>query len=374
MGNEETRKGWCLMKIKYIGNFTDGTGWAKASTYNALALTSAGFDVYCQEVKYNKNQVVLEDQILELLNKESATYDIVVQHVLPKDYRYFGGVKNVGFVALESIILTNMIWLKNLNMMDELWVPNTASKNCLVNSGISYEKIKVLPHTFNYEKIVNTNDGASISQLDNNFNFAFVGEFSKRKNLEALLRAFHGEFDYIEPVNLFIKTSSNLETLNGFRTDVRKRMKLGSRYKEEIIVCDYLPEDVLTSIVKQCHAFVMPSYGEAWCYPAMEAMAAGLPIVYTNGIGIEDYQEYESSFAVESYASYCYGATDTFDDIYTSRDLWREINVADLQMTMRKVFELYQTQREVYEGMSNTVKTQIAKYDFRNPEIARSIL
>lgn len=362
------------MKIQYIGNFTDGTGWAKASTYNALALQSAGYDVYCKELKYNQNQVILEDGITELLSKESSTFDAVVHHVLPKDYRYIGGVKNIGFVALESIILSNIQWVKNLYMMDELWVPNEASRNCLVNSGIPYEKIKVLPHTFNYERITTSNSGASISILDNTFNFAFVGEFCKRKNLEAILRAFHNEFDYVEPVNLFIKTSSNIETLNAFRTDVRKRMKLGSRYKEEIIICDYIPEEVLVAILKQCHAFVMPSYGEAWCYPAMESAALGLPTIYTSGIGIEDYAEYELSFPVESQVTYCYGATDTFEDIYTSKDLWREISIPDLQMTMRKVFELYQTKQDEYQSICETVKANIGKYDFRNPEIARGIL
>ena len=361
------------MKIQYIGNFTDGTGWAKASTYNALALSSAGYDVYCKELKYNSNQVVLEQEIVELLNKQSPTFDIVVQHVLPKDYRYFGGVKNVGFVALETVILTNMVWIKNLNMMDEIWVPNSESRNCLVNSGISYEKIKILPHTFNYQKIVNSNSEASITQLNNSFNFAFVGEFCKRKNLEAAIRAFHGEFDYVEPVNLFIKTSSNIEILNAFRTDVRKRLKLGARYKEEVIVCDYLQENVLNAVLKQCHAFIMPSYGEAWCYPAMEAMALGLPAIYTNGIGIDEYAEHDLNFPVESQVSYCYGATDTFEDIYTARDLWREINVADLQMTMRKVYELYRSHKDQYESISNKISKNIEKYDFRNPEIARGL-
>jgi len=362
------------MKIQYIGNFTDGTGWAKASTYNALALSSAGYDIYCKEVKYNKNKVILEEQILELLAKESTNFDVVVQHVLPKDYQYFGGVKNVGFVALESIILTNVVWLKNLNMMDEIWVPNKESRDCLFNSGIAVEKIKILPHTFNYSKITNSNNPASISQLNNTFNFVFIGEFCKRKNLEALLRAFHGEFDYVEPVNLFIKTSSNIETLNEFRTDVRKRMKLGSRYKEEVIVCDYLQEDILTAITKQCHAFVMPSYGEAWCYPAMEAMALGLPVIYTSDIGIKDYSGNGLGFPVVSEVSYCYGATDTFEDIYTSRDLWREISVPDLQMNMRKVFELYNSHQEKYNSLSEKIKETIKYYDFRNAEIAKGLI
>jgi glycosyltransferase involved in cell wall biosynthesis len=362
------------MRIQYIGNFTDGTGWAKASTYNALALQSAGYDVYCKELKYNENKIILEEEIENLLLKESPTFDAVVHHVLPKDYRYIGGVKNIGFIALESIILSNIHWIKNLYMMDEIWVPNEASRNCLVNSGIEYEKIKILPHTFNYHRIVNSDNGANITALNNTFNFAFVGEFSKRKNLEALLRAFHNEFDYIEPVNLFIKTFSNMDILNAFRTDVRKRMKLGNRYKDEVMLCDYLPEDVLGAVLKQCHAFVMPSYGEAWCYPAMESMALGLPVIYTSGIGIEEYADNQSNFPVESQTAFCYGATDTLDDIYTSKDLWKEINVADLQMTMRKVFELYQTKHDEYKSISEKVKTSISKYDFRNPEIARGIL
>ena len=106
----------------------------------------------------------------------------------------------------------------------------------------------------------------------------------------------------------------------------------------------------------------------------MESAALGLPTIYTSGIGIEDYSEHELSFPVESQVTYCYGATDTFEDIYTSKDLWREISIPDLQMTMRKVFELYQTKQDEYQSICETVKANIGKYDFRNPEIARGIL
>jgi hypothetical protein len=43
-------------------------------------------------------------------------------------------------------------------------------------------------------------------------------------------------------------------------------------------------------------------------------------------------------------------------------------------MTMRKVFELYQTKQDEYQSICETVKANIGKYDFRNPEIARGIL
>ncbi len=69
------------MKIKYIGNFNDGTGWAKAATYKAIALDYAGYDVYCEELKYNNVSVILEGKIAELLDKKSDAYDVVIHHV-----------------------------------------------------------------------------------------------------------------------------------------------------------------------------------------------------------------------------------------------------------------------------------------------------
>ena len=57
------------MKIKYIGNFNDGTGWSKASTYNLLAIDYAGYDVYAEEMKYSKNHLPLEDRVQELMAK-----------------------------------------------------------------------------------------------------------------------------------------------------------------------------------------------------------------------------------------------------------------------------------------------------------------
>jgi glycosyltransferase involved in cell wall biosynthesis len=361
------------MKIQYIGNFNDGTGWAKASTYNALSLAAAGYDVYCKEIKYNNRNITIEDEISNLLSKTSDDFDIIIHHVLPKDYKYIGGSKNIGFVALETLNLSDSIWLKNLSMMDEILVPNEASKKCLIHSGYA-KPIKIFNHTFNYNKIINSTSPAFIAELNNKFNFIFIGEFSKRKNPEALIRAFQNEFHYIEPVNLVIKTNTSLDIINKFTQNVKRNMKNSERYKTELIVSDYLSEDSLWAIMKQCHAFVMPSCGEAWCYPAMEAMALGLPIIYTAGIGIEDYANTNANYAVKSTVTPCYGAVDTFDTLYTSKDLWHEIDIIDLQMTMRNVYEMHKNNNQQYSMLSRQNINNVQRYDFNNTAIARGMV
>lgn len=360
------------MKIKYIGNFKDGTGWAKASTYGALSLDAAGYDVYCEAVTYNNQNITIESKIDELLNKKSEDFDVIINHILPNNYRYIGGVSNIGFIELESYTISDVIWLKNIQMMDLIFVPNQASKECLIRSGIDENKIKIFHHSFNYDRVISNQSNASVKELDGKFNFVFVGEFSKRKNLEALIRAFHNEFDISEPVNLYIKTDKDIDTINGFCDSVKSRMKKSKLYKKEIIITDRLEEEHLLSTMSQCHAFVIPSYGEAWCYPAMEAMAMGIPPVYTKGIGVEEYSI--KDFEVNSYITYCYGSLDNLDTLYTSEDKWLEIDIVDLQIKMREIYRLYFEDNHEYNKISQKCIESVSKFNFTNNELVRGIV
>jgi glycosyltransferase involved in cell wall biosynthesis len=363
------------MKIKYIGNFNDGTGWAKAATYTALALDAAGYDIYCEIVSYNSkvpSDKPLEPRIQELLDKKTEEVDTIVYHMLPSDYRYNTGVKNIGCLELETLNLSNALWIKKINMMDEIWVPNQASKNCLVNSGISEDKIKILHHSFNFDRVASAEEKNTIAGLNGTFNFAFVGEFLSRKNLEALLIAFHNEFDNTEPVSLLIKTNGNPENINQFCESIKGKMKKSNKYKKEVIVCNQLEEKDLFSLLKQCHALVVPSRGESWCYPALESMALGLPVVYTSGIGIDEYDV--SGLSVASHATPCFGANDTLQDLYTSEDNWLEINILDLQKKMREIFTLYREERDLYNQKSSQCIEMASKFNFTNNELVRSAL
>lgn len=359
------------MKIKYIGNFNDGTGWAKAATYKALALDFAGHDVYCEELKYNNVSVVLEDRISELLNKKSTNYDVIIQHVLPSEYKYYPNAKNIGAFELDTLNLSNALWLKKLSVMDEIFVPNEASKRALINSGLK-TPISIFPHLFNYDKIFNLNKVAEVQELNHSFNFVFVGEFTKQKNLESLLRAFHTEFNYIESVNLYIKTEKEINIVEDFCKAVKERLQKNGKYKKEVIVSSYMPDQVLWSTMLQCHCFVMPSYGDAWCYPAMEASAMGMPVIYTLGTGIEEYAD--NGNGVSAITSPCYGATDAVEGLYTCNDFWLEPSVLDMQFKMRKVYQNF-----VEDGESDT-KNRIQKvddmkyYDYKNSVILKGLL
>ena len=97
----------------------------------------------------------------------------------------------------------------------------------------------------------------------------FVGSQQPRKNLDLLLEAFG-------------RVQGDLQLVvagpYGWGPDPREtaiRLNLGER----ILFTGYLTDDVLASLMAGCRAFVYPSLYEGFGLPALEAMAAGVPVV-----------------------------------------------------------------------------------------------
>ena len=324
------------MNIKYIGNFKDGTGWSKACVYNALSLSSSGENVDCEVIRYNKSDVDINPEINNLIDNKLDNYDIVINHCLPTEYKWNSSVKNVGFVALETRRLLNKLWIKKINLMDEIWVPNTQSQECLLNSGVNVP-VKIFKHRFDYQSLINNKSTATLKELEYSYNFVFVGEFNSRKNIEVGLRAFYNEFESFENVNFLLKLNGNSQHIENFIKEVKSKTRKFSTLKNPIIINAYLDYFDLMAIVKKCHSFILPSHGEACCYPALESAALGLNVLYTEGIGIDNYIKGEKAIPIKSNTTKCYGANDAVAGLYFSDDMWQDISIDDLSEKMREV-------------------------------------
>ena len=247
-------------------------------------------------------------------------------------YSYDANYKNIGFLDTESSHFRDTGWQDYINIMDELWVPCSQNKKSAEASGVT-KPIRVIPHSLNISEYQTIPEGNQIQELQNTFNFVFVGEFIERKNLQALLKAFHMEFELHEPANLMIKTSGvSLDAAQGFCEHVKKGLKLRQAYKSEIVVCGKLDNQDYLSVFNQCHSFVMPSRGEAFCIPALEAMAIGIPVIYTKNTGMDSFCFGDS---VSSTSVPCFGAVQSLPNLDTARSDWAEINIRELWATMR---------------------------------------
>ncbi len=215
----------------------------------------------------------------------------------------------------------------------------------------------------NIEEYQNSEGGQKIDNLLNSFNFVFIGEFIERKNIAAVVKAFHTEFNNYENVNLYIKTSgAELSYVQNFCNQIKKGLKVSNEYKEEILICGKLNRVDYISTLSQCHSFVMPSRGEAFCIPALEAMSLGLELIYTDGIGINDFAT-SSDKAITSRPTPCFGGVSSLRNIYTAKNKWLEIDIYSLAKSMRNSFESWKHGTNK-DKQSRMFKAQ--QYDHKN--------
>jgi glycosyltransferase involved in cell wall biosynthesis len=348
------------MKVLYIGHYRDGTGWGNAALNNILSLDAAGVEVVPRAITYEVEDRVKNSRIAELERNDNKNCDIVIQHTLPSNYCYDSSYKNIGCLTVESSDFITTGWQHNINMMDEVWTCSEASKSATFNSGVT-KPVKVVPYAIDLSKY-KENNGEKIQELQNQFTFGFVGEFIERKNIKALVQAFHLEFDPREPVNMFIKTSkTSLADAQKYLSHIKSGMKIRTDYKEEVVIAGMMPEDDYISVLNQVDCFVMPSRGEAFCIPSLEAMALGIPSIWTEGIGME----HSVGIKVKSYDKPCFGAIETLSNLDTAMSTWKEIDILDLAKAMREMYEtshkykeecLSQSKKYTYENIGKMMK------------------
>lgn len=339
---------YIMTKVLYIGNYRDFSGWGDSAYNNIVAMDMAGIDLVTRPISFSSSGQLRNSILLDKLESKSIKgHDVVIQHVLPNYMSYHGPAKNIGYYATETT-LTGCAWHKHINLMDEAWVPSYASKHQSVVSGVN-KPIQVVPHGLDIEYYKNLSITADIKELENTYNFCYVGELSKRKNVRAILQAYYQAFHYLDNVNLFLKINmpglSPSETYAKFKeldNVVRGGFKATRKFKEPQVVTSRLDRSSLLSLMSQCHTFVCASYGEAFCIPAIESMALGLNVITTQSIGLEEFIYKPMCFSVPATLKKCWGATDTISDVYTEHDYWMEINVDELANSMRSAYEFRQ--------------------------------
>lgn len=345
------------MKVLYVGYYKEGTGWARAAQEYILALDAVGINVVPRCIKLNSAIPEIPARIVELEKKSDKDCDIVIQHLLPYHMEYNGNFKKcIGIYESETTNFKDSGWTNRLNLMDELWVPNRQMLSTKNENHLT-PPIYVVNHATDIDKYTQSYNKLDIPNIDGKFAFYFIGEANRRKNITALLRAFHTEFASNENVALVIKSSipgQPISAVNQHLTEICTTIKRGLKiykdigdYSKEIIISEYLTDLQMMQLHATCDCFVCPSYGEAWCYPAFDAMAMGKPVISNKCMGMLDYIiNGETGLLVENHLEPTFAALDTFENLFTSNECWYSVDILDLQHRMRQIYEdktLYNT-------------------------------
>jgi GT2 family glycosyltransferase len=335
-----------------ILNFT--TGYAISSRELACALDRQGVHVAYKYV-YGRGTVFPKDE-----PDASDSFLVNVIRARPLDARriqvVYGqgdvfksnfGTYKIGFTMLETDGIPAE-WVRQANLMDEVWVPSSFNKRTFQNSGVT-RPVHVIPLGVDPNYF---NPGIIGHPLTGVYTFLSIFEWGERKVPELLLKAFNDEFRSDEPVNLLCKVI-NVDPGVDVRGEVAS-LGLDSRGGRIHFSLNHVfPTSQLGSLYRSADCFVLTTRGEGWGMPVIEAMGCGLPVIATAWSAHCDFMNDGNSYPVLAEKLVPARAKCPYYRGFN----WAEPSYSDVRRLMRHVFSNQEEARAKGQRASCEVRT-----------------
>lgn len=144
---------------------------------------------------------------------------------------------------------------------------------------------------------VNTDVFKPNPQTDDVFTFVTNGKWEYRKNFTNLIKVFRETFENNKKVRLLIK--SHPFTMNA--TEIFQHIAFTNENKSAIYVnLSDLKEQGIAEIYNKSHVFVLPTRGEGFGVPFLEAMSCGIPTIAPEIGGHTDFVTKTNSLLIKS--------------------------------------------------------------------------
>lgn len=131
----------------------------------------------------------------------------------------------------------------------------------------------------------------------------FCVRWEERKGPYFLLDAYLNEFTADDDVVLYILTSTYRSTssvLDAITTHIDTlQLPYPSHKAPPIVLLPTFPTYALPSLYKSCGAFVLPTRGEGFGRPIVEAMSMSLPVIVTNWSGPTQFMTELNSYPLQ---------------------------------------------------------------------------
>jgi glycosyltransferase involved in cell wall biosynthesis len=341
-----------VLPVILHGPALDPCGYAHDFRTLALAMLEQGLDVRLDHQRWNSRD--------NLVNAGECADLVSIMNPVPPNGRHLA-IENpmmppadrdgIAYRILRAFWETDRIPSKMVAQFadaDEIWVGSSFNVAALTRWGIRRDKIKTVPAAVAVERY-----GSHVQPLPwadaRRFTFLACFDVSLRKGWDLLFRAFFKEFKPSENARMALNVHSSLDIgrdelvrhIEGWAKTFAGSAWVAEnnewRSPEPPLLCigEDLHADAMAQFYRSGDVYVMPSRGEGWGIPAMEAMASGLPVIATAWGGQMDYMDDETALLVSCNPAPV-SANACRESAHFAGQMWVEPNLADLQKQMRR--------------------------------------
>lgn len=331
-----------------VGPFKDMSGYATlARNYlRAILRVDNPESWVLASTKYDSGSRTALPEQLQAAHSRQISSDVTVnvQILTPNEMRAMPGIKNIGICCWETDRIPKH-WVENLNTFHLIVVPCTANATALKDSGVEVP-IAVIPMpTFQEDYSLQNIAKYSIPSITEDTTIYYnISQWSHKKGIDALIRAYYLAFQKDEDVLLVLKgyvgmtnQKGDAQKLLGAINEIRAAMRL-KKYPRIFIADDVTDE----AGIKKYHAtgdcYVNFSRGEGWCIPAYDAVMYGKELITVKHTAMLDWVDDKYTFVVDSHKDSVHNMPHPDPDLYTANELWFEPNVHSGAMAFKEHF------------------------------------
>jgi glycosyltransferase involved in cell wall biosynthesis len=341
----------------------DPSGYADEARHFLWALDGAGYQVAARPIRWSDRAAVLADadeaRLTAMTRRPAQKGSVNVCHLFPPHFTPDpDACLNVGRTMFETDRLPDG-WAEACNRMDRIWVPSEFNRETFARAGVQERKLAVIPGLIDmtpYDPAIAPLriDGAR------GFNFLSLFDWTLRKGWDVLIRAYVEEFAPDEDAALIIKTHSSMgysieqivEAVAAFISGTLGRDP--ERIPDILFQGGNIPAPQMPALYRAADCFVLPTRGEGWGRPYMEAMAMGLPVIGTDWSGntafMNSLNSYLLGYKVVPVPESAWRETPTYRG-----HRWAEPDPVHLRRLMRQVF----TDRQEAQAVGRRARAEI---------------
>ena len=271
------------MNIFFKGEVGDNQSWGISTIGNVDGFLSQGCNV---TIECMNRYGDAPENVRECIHRRQDSYDIYIRQGLAKHMHELSSVNKdlvrISLSCWDSDLVDEETRDIHNKFADGVFALSSFTKKAFEDAGVTIP-IHIGGQGFDETVFYPKEQSPS----DDCFTFLTVAVAQGRKGTHALINAFEKALGDVKDVKLIIKSNS-WGKLDDYGTTCRNVHKLYAEHTRR----------EMGDIYRNCDCFVLPTHGDSFALPGIEAMACGLPLVITDFGGPRDYCNHDTGYPI----------------------------------------------------------------------------